>query len=96
MTGGWNRPVMTRTDDIAHLYELAGAVAARLGVDLAEASVGGASDGNFVAAQGIPVLDGLGAMGGGAHARSEHVSTAGMVERSALAAGLIAAFAVPG
>ncbi len=96
VTGGWNRPVMSRSDDIAHLYALAGAVAARLGVDLAEASVGGASDGNFVAAQGIPVLDGLGAIGGGAHSRSEHVSTAGMVERSALAAGLIAAFAVPG
>ena len=63
---------------------------------LAEASVGGTSNGNFVAAQAIPVLDGLGAVGGGAHARSEHVSAAGMVERSALAAGLIAAFAMPG
>ena len=96
VAGGWNRPVMTRTDDIAHLYELAKVIAGHLGVRLAEASVGGASDGNFVAARGIPVLDGLGAVGGGAHARSEHVSIRGMVERTALAAGLFAAFAVTG
>lgn len=88
--GGWNRPVMTRTDSVAHLYGLARALAGRLGFDLAEASVGGASDGNFVAALGIPVLDGLGAVGDGAHARHEHVSIAGMVERTALAAGMLA------
>lgn len=93
VSGEWNRPVMPRTAGIAHMYELAGAVAARLGIDLPEASVGGASDGNFVAAMGIPVLDGLGAVGGGAHARHEHVSITGMVERTALAAGLVAAFA---
>lgn len=93
--GGWNRPVMTRTDSVAHLYALARALAGRLGFDLDEASVGGASDGNFVAALGIPVLDGLGAVGDGAHARHEHVSIAGMVERTALAAGILALMGAP-
>lgn len=90
--GGWNRPVMTRTAAVAHLYALVRAVAAALQVDLQEASVGGASDGNFVAALGIPVLDGLGAVGEGAHARHEAISIDGMIERTAVAAGLLATF----
>ncbi|MDZ5446981.1 M20 family metallopeptidase [Micromonospora sp. 4G57] len=94
VSGGWNRPVMPRSDEIGRMYALARRAAARLGVDLREASVGGASDGNFAAALGIPVLDGFGAVGGGAHARHEHVSITGMVERTALAASVIAAFAV--
>lgn len=92
VTGEWNRPVMTRTPQVAHLYSVAHAVGERIGIDLPEAAVGGASDGNFVAALGIPVLDGLGAVGGGAHARHEHISIAGMVERAALAAGVLATF----
>jgi glutamate carboxypeptidase len=91
--GGWNRPVMERSAAIAAMYALARAAAAPLGVDLPETAVGGASDGNFAAALGLPVLDGLGAVGGGAHARHEHVSVAGMVERAAVAAGVVAAFA---
>jgi glutamate carboxypeptidase len=93
VTGGWNRPVMERSAPIAAMYALAHAAAARLGVDLPEAAVGGASDGNFAAGLGLPVLDGLGAVGGGAHARHEHVSVDGMVERAAVAAGVLAAFA---
>ncbi len=93
VTGGWNRPVMTRTPAIAQMYELARAVAACMDVELAEASVGGASDGNFAAALGLPVLDGFGAVGAGAHAAHEHVSIAGMLERTALAAAVVAAFA---
>ncbi|TQM44683.1 M20 family metallopeptidase [Pseudonocardia cypriaca] len=93
VSGGWNRPVMERTAPIAAMYALARASAAQLGVDLPETAVGGASDGNFAAAIGLPVLDGLGAVGGGAHARHEHVSVEGMVERAAVAAGVIAAFA---
>jgi glutamate carboxypeptidase len=93
--GGWNRPVMERTPEVAAVYSLARAAAAQLGVDLPERSVGGASDGNFAAALGRPVLDGLGAVGGGAHARHEHVSIDGMVERSAVAAGVIASFTTP-
>jgi glutamate carboxypeptidase len=92
VSGGWNRPVMQRNDAIASVYALARESAARIGVDLGEAAVGGASDGNFAAAMGLPVLDGLGAVGAGAHARHEHISVDGMVERAAVAAGVIAAF----
>lgn len=95
VAGGWNRPVMPRGPAIAAVYHLARASAAQLGVELAETAVGGASDGNFAAALGRPVLDGLGAVGGGAHARHEHASIDGMVERAAVAAGVIAAFASP-
>ena len=93
VTGGWNRPVMERTAGVAALYDLARAAAAQLGVDLQEKAVGGASDGNFAAALGIPVLDGLGAVGAGAHARHEHVTVSGMLERTAVAACVLAAFA---
>lgn len=93
-TGDWNRPIMSRTAGNGAMYELARAVSNRLGTELLEASVGGASDGNFVAALGIPVLDGLGGVGSGAHARHENVSITGMVQRATLAAGVIAAFAV--
>ncbi|MEU6578239.1 2-dehydropantoate 2-reductase [Streptomyces sp. NPDC046805] len=91
--GGWNRPVFERTEGVDRLFAVAGACAAPLGLDLRETAVGGASDGNFILDAGTPVLDGLGAVGDGAHARSEHVTLSGMVERSALAAGLLAAFA---
>ncbi|WP_250556749.1 M20 family metallopeptidase [Pseudonocardia lacus] len=92
--GEWNRPVMERSPAIAAVYALARRAGERLGVDVPEVAVGGASDGNFAAALGLPVLDGLGAVGAGAHARHEHVSVSGMVERAALVAGLIGAFGV--
>jgi glutamate carboxypeptidase len=91
--GGWNRPVMERTPAIAALFQLARERAAGLGIDLRECAVGGASDGNFVAALGTPVLDGFGAVGDGAHARHEHISVAGMLERTALAASVLRALA---
>jgi glutamate carboxypeptidase len=87
--GGWNRPVMERSEAIASLYEVARGLAADLGITLRECSVGGASDGNFVAALGHPVLDGFGAVGDGAHARHEHISVEGMLERTALAAAVL-------
>ncbi|MFE2375843.1 2-dehydropantoate 2-reductase [Streptomyces sp. NPDC059398] len=93
LDGGWNRPVFERTDGVARIFTLARSCAAPLGLDLRETAVGGASDGNFVLAAGTPVLDGLGAVGNGAHARSEHVTLTGMTERSALTAGVLAAFA---
>lgn len=93
VTGDWNRPVFGRTPGVAALYALARACAHPLGLDLREAAVGGASDGNFAQAAGTPVLDGLGAVGGGAHARDEHATVSGMVERAALAAGVVTAFA---
>lgn len=92
LDGGWNRPVMARTPAVAGLYEQARSVAALLGVELRETAVGGASDGNFAAALGVPVLDGFGAVGAGAHARNEHATVTGMIERTALAAALLASF----
>ena len=93
MHGAWNRPVMERTAGTAAMYEVARRAARSLGVELAETAVGGASDGNFAAALGLPVLDGLGAVGAGAHARHEHVSARAMTERAAIAAALMATFA---
>ncbi|MEW9550995.1 M20 family metallopeptidase [Nonomuraea sp. NPDC050783] len=91
--GGWNRPVMERGPGTARLFALARKVAAGMGLELEECSVGGASDGNFAAALGLPVLDGLGAVGHGAHARHEYVSVEGMLERAALTAALLHALA---
>ncbi|MBU6530458.1 2-dehydropantoate 2-reductase [Streptomyces mayonensis] len=93
VTGDWNRPVFERSAEVAALAGLAKSCARLLGQDLAEASVGGASDGNFLAAAGVPVLDGIGAVGHGAHARSERVSVSGMVGRAALAATVLTALA---
>ncbi len=88
--GGINRPPLERTEKVAALYEQARAIAALLDFNLGEASVGGASDGNFVGALGVPVLDGLGIEGDGAHAEHEHIIVDGIPLRGALLAGLIA------
>ncbi len=88
--GGVNRPPLERTAQVASLFELARGVAAHLDFELGEASVGGASDGNFAAALGVPVLDGLGVDGDGAHAAHEHIESAALARRAALIAGLIA------
>ena len=90
VSGGINRPPLERTDKVAALYEQARAIAALLDFDLGEASVGGASDGNFVGALGVPVLDGLGIEGDGAHAAHEHIVVDVIPLRGALLAGLIA------
>jgi glutamate carboxypeptidase len=71
------------------LYEMARSVAAGLGFELAEGATGGASDGNFTGALGVPTLDGLGAVGGGAHALDEHAVLSVLPRRAALAAGLL-------
>ena len=71
------------------LFAIAKGVADELGItDLRGVAVGGGSDGNFTAAIGIPTLDGCGAVGGGAHADSEHVVISTMPERAALLAGI--------
>lgn len=89
LEGGINRPPLD-TEASASLYQLSCEVAAELGLaPTGWREVGGASDGNFTAGMGIPTLDGLGAVGGGAHARDEHVELSTMPERTALAAGLI-------
>ncbi|MGV9885260.1 M20 family metallopeptidase [Streptomyces sp. NPDC003006] len=87
--GGPNRPPMELSSS-ADLFERARAGAQRLGLGpLRSAAVGGASDGNFTAGLGCPTLDGLGAVGGGAHADHEHVIVAEMVPRARLLAGLV-------
>lgn len=90
VTGGVNRPPLERTEKVSELFQLARQIAQALAFDLGEAQVGGASDGNFLAAMGIPVLDGLGIDGDGAHATLEHVLADAIPRRGALLAGLIA------
>lgn len=88
-SGGFNRPPMERTPQSIVLFERARALAAGLGITLAEGATGGGSDGNFTAAAGVPTLDGLGAPGRGAHAEHEQISVPGLVERAALLAALV-------
>jgi glutamate carboxypeptidase len=85
LTGSFNRPPMERTPAVAALFEQARAIGlATLGFSLPEGSTGGASDGNFTAALGLPTLDGLGACGGGAHADDEHVLVTSLPQRALL------------
>jgi glutamate carboxypeptidase len=88
--GGINRAPLERTPGVARLFQHAHQIAARLGFDLRELSVGGASDGNFAAALNVPVLDGLGVDGDGAHAAHEHIIVSDIPQRGALLAGLVA------
>ena len=87
--GGIDRPPLERTDLVVRLYREARHVARELGQALAEGGTGGGSDGNFTAALGVPTLDGLGAIGDGAHALHEHVDIETLPDRAALVAGLI-------
>lgn len=84
-----SRPPMEATPASLDLYRAARAAAASLGFGLSSARVGGASDGNLTAAEGIPTLDGLGPRGGGAHARGEHVEIDDLPRRAALLALLL-------
>ena len=87
--GGINRPPMERTDAVVALYEEARDLAANFGYELGETQVGGASDGNFVAALGVPVLDGLGLSGDGAHTQHEHIYINDIAKRATLLAMLL-------
>jgi glutamate carboxypeptidase len=87
--GGINRPPMERTAGVAALFEVARAVALDMGFALQEGMTGGASDGNFTAALGVPTLDGMGATGDGAHALHEHVVVDDLPIRAAIAAGVL-------
>ncbi|HEV2419915.1 MAG TPA: M20 family metallopeptidase [Terriglobia bacterium] len=89
MTGGMNRPPLERRRTAA-LFECARGLASQLGFALHEASTGGGSDGSFVAALGVPTLDGLGGVGDGAHARHEHILVRELPRRAALLAALLA------
>jgi glutamate carboxypeptidase len=90
LTGGLNRPPMERTPGTVALFEQAKQLAAVLGFALEEAATGGGSDGNFTSALGIPTLDGMGAVGRGAHADNESIRIDSLAPRTALLAAMIA------
>lgn len=90
LLGDINRPPMERTDAVVELYEKARDIANSFGYELDETQVGGASDGNFIAALGVPILDGLGITGAGAHRLDEHILVSDIVNRAALVSLLLA------
>jgi glutamate carboxypeptidase len=90
ITGGMNRPPMERKAGTIALFKKARGLAAELGFELDEAGTGGGSDGNFTAALGVPTLDGMGAVGEGAHAAHESVVIEHLAPRTALLAAMIA------
>ena len=91
VSGGLNRPPMERSAGIAALCRKAQQLGREIGVELEESLSGGGSDGNFTAARGIPTLDGLGAVGEGAHAANESLLVNRMADRTALLGKLLAA-----
>jgi glutamate carboxypeptidase len=91
ISGAVNRPPMERTDAVVKLFEGARSIAASFGYELGETQVGGASDGNFVGALGVPVLDGLGVAGDGAHTLHEHIMVDDIAKRATLVASLLVA-----
>ncbi len=88
VTGGVNRPPMERNPGTAGLFAKARVIAMELGFPIQEMAVGGGSDGNFTATI-VPTLDGLGAVGDGAHAQHEFIFAEQLPRRAALLAGLI-------
>lgn len=90
LSGGINRPPMERKAGTIALFKQARALAGQLGFVLEEASTGGGSDGNFTAALGVPTLDGMGAVGEGAHAAHESIAAEHLVPRTALLAAMLA------
>ena len=90
VTGGADRPPLERTAGVRKLFGVAQGLMREMGLPLGEASTGGGSDGSFTAALGVPTLDGLGAVGDGAHSPREHVVIGRLAERAALIAGLMA------
>jgi glutamate carboxypeptidase len=93
VSGGFERPPLERTAGVVKLLAIARTVASEIGMTLDEGSAGGGSDGNLTAALGVPTLDGIGAIGDGAHALHEHVEIDALVPRAALIAGLLARLA---
>ncbi|MGB9029732.1 MAG: M20 family metallopeptidase [Acidobacteriaceae bacterium] len=87
--GGMNRPPMERSRGTVALFRRAATLAAQIGFELGESSTGGGSDGNFTAALGVPTLDGMGAVGEGAHASHESVVLESLIPRTALLAEMI-------
>jgi glutamate carboxypeptidase len=88
ITGGFRRPPLERKMSVS-LFAHAKSLAKQMNLTLGECTVGGGSDGNFTAALGIPTLDGLGAVGDGAHSSHEHILINTMPARAALLAALL-------
>ncbi|WP_374929543.1 M20 family metallopeptidase [Kytococcus sedentarius] len=84
-----NRPPMNPTERTEEMLALLVAAGQDMGVEVTTQAVGGASDGNFIAALGLPVIDGLGGVGAGPHARHEHITVSGLPRQTALMAGLV-------
>ena len=91
--GGLNRPPMVRDEMMVRTFTRLQELAGRHGIDLTEGSSGGGSDANFVAPLGVPVLDGLGADGDGAHAVYEHIEVGSLAGRAALLAIVLSEWA---
>jgi glutamate carboxypeptidase len=89
VTGGLNRPPMVRDELMVATFAKAQGIAARLGISIGEGGTGGGSDANFVAPLAVPVLDGLGALGNGAHSEREHIVIGELPRRTALLAALL-------
>jgi glutamate carboxypeptidase len=89
ISGGLNRPPMPFDDTMNVTFEKARSIAAQMGMELNAGGTGGASDANFVAPLGIPVLDGLGAVGEGYHSDREYIFVESLDERVKLVAALL-------
>src|SRR5580765_1718133 len=89
LSGGIKRPPMERTEGTVRLFGIAREIGEGMGWKLEESSTGGGSDGNFTSALGVPTLDGLGALGEGAHASHESIVIKELPQRTALLAGLL-------
>jgi glutamate carboxypeptidase len=89
ISGGINRPPMERTEGTVRLFKMAQELGRAIGMDVQESSTGGGSDGNFTSALGIATLDGLGALGEGAHAAHESIVIGELPQRTALLAGML-------
>jgi glutamate carboxypeptidase len=89
ISGGLNRPPMPFDETMQATFEKAKTIAAQIGMELKAGGTGGASDANFVAPLGIPVLDGLGAVGEGYHSEREYIFAASLAERLKLVAALL-------
>jgi glutamate carboxypeptidase len=89
ISGGMNRPPMERTEGTIRLFRTAQELGRAMGMTVDESSTGGGSDGNFTSALGIPTLDGLGALGEGAHAANESIVITELPRRTAVLAALV-------
>ena len=89
VTGGLERAPMPRTAAIAEAYHRAYTIGEKLGIPISEGSTGGGSDANLIAPFGVPILDGLGPQGNGAHTHTESLTLTSLAPRTALLAGIL-------